>query len=137
MNTPKLVAGMAILLSLLSVNEVFSATYSDLNFPDDSFKKIDTIPLSLSIKSHDEKWLKDTNRLVVYPNLSDEEITFVIPKDEKPISINLIDAKGKKTPIKQRDAPNNTISTANLKKGNYWLEVETEKTTRIANFLRY
>lgn len=137
MNTPKLVAGMAILLSLLSVNEVFSATYSDLNFPDDSLKKIDTKPLQPNIERQDEKWLSDTNRLVIYPNLSDEEITFVIPKDEKPISINITDAKGKKTPIKQRDAPNNTISIANLKKGNYWLEVETEKTTRKANFLRY
>lgn len=137
MNTPKLVAGMAILLSLLLVNEVLSATYSDLNFPVDTLEKIDTIPLSLSIKHHDEKWLGDTNRLVIYPNLSDEEITFLIPKDEKPISINIIDAKGKMTPIKPKDAINNTISISNLKKGNYWLEVKTEKITRTANFLRY
>ena len=137
MNTPKLVARMAILSSLLLVNEVFSATYLDLNFPVDSLKKIDTKPLPPNIKSHDEKWLSDTNRLVIYPNLPKEEITFVIPKDEKPISINIRDVNGTKTPIKPKDALNNTISIANLKKGNYWLEVETEKNTRIANFFRY
>lgn len=137
MNTPKLVAGMAILLSLLFVNKVFAAIHSDLNFPVDYFKKIDTIPLSLGIKSHDEKLLKDTNRLVVYPNLPDEEITFIIPKDEKAVSINIIDSKGIKTPIKLKKALNNTVSTSNLKKGNYWLEVETEKRIRIVNFLRY
>jgi hypothetical protein len=137
MNTPKLVARMAILSSLLLVNEVFSAAYSDLNLPFDSLKKIDTKPLPPNINSHDEKWLSDTNRLVIYPNLSKEEISFIIPKDEKPISINIRDVKGTKTPIKPKDALNNTISIANLKKGNYWLEVETEKTTRIASFFRY
>jgi len=59
------------------------------------------------------------------------------PRYEKPISINIRDVKGTKTPIKPKDALNNTISIANLKKGNYSLEVETEKNTRIANFFRY
>jgi hypothetical protein len=77
------------------------------------------------------------NKLVIYPDLSKEEITFSVPKDEKLISIKIIDVNGMKNPVKLSAALNNKVSISHLKKGNYWIEVETEKTTRIANFLKY
>jgi hypothetical protein len=77
------------------------------------------------------------NKLVIYPDLSEEEITFSVPKDEKLISIKIIDVNGMKNPVKLSAALNNKVSISHLKKGNYWIEVETEKTTRIANFLKY
>ena len=77
------------------------------------------------------------NKLVIYPDLSEEEITFSVPKDEKLISIKIIDVNGIKNPIKLSAALNNKVSISHLKKGNYWIEVETEKTTRLANFLKY
>ena len=77
------------------------------------------------------------NKLVIFPNPTTEELYFTIPKDETIMSVSIIDAKGKKTVTKSNSASNNKIITSSLKTGNYWIEVKTQKTTRVANFLKY